>query len=79
MRERQEINMSISSYRNLLVWQKATDLVVECYRITTLLPKNETSAWATELRFLSPLISLKDTVETTWAITSLICPWPTAR
>ena len=42
MREREEINMSIRSYQDLLVWQKAMDLVVECYRITTLLPKNET-------------------------------------
>jgi len=75
VRERQEINMSIGSYRDLLVWQKAMGLVVECYRITTLLPKNETYAWSTrcnERRFLSPLISLRDTVETTWAITSLI-------
>src|SRR5439155_1462971 len=34
--------MSIRSYRDLLVWQQAMDLVVECYRITPLLPKNET-------------------------------------
>jgi len=34
--------MSIRSYRDLLVWQEAMDLCVECYRITTLLPKNET-------------------------------------
>ena len=34
--------MLIRSYRDLLVWQEAMDLCVECYRITTLLPKNET-------------------------------------
>src|SRR5881628_2959958 len=34
--------MSLKSYRDLVVWQKAMDLVVECYRITALLPKNET-------------------------------------
>ena len=34
--------MSLKSYRDLLVWQKAMDLVVACYRITALLPKNET-------------------------------------
>jgi len=33
--------MTISSYRDLKVWQKAMALVVECYRLTSLLPKNE--------------------------------------
>ena len=28
--------MSLKSYRDLVVWQKAMDLVVECYRITNL-------------------------------------------
>lgn len=31
----------IQSYRGLQVWQKATDLVVKCYRLTKLLPKSE--------------------------------------
>lgn len=34
--------MQIKSYRDLLVWQKAMDLVVECYRFVSTLPKNET-------------------------------------
>src|SRR5207247_63654 len=33
--------MSLKSYRDLVVWQKG-DGFVECYRITNLLPKNET-------------------------------------
>lgn len=33
--------MKIQSYRDLLVWQKAMDLVVECYRFVSSLPKNE--------------------------------------
>ena len=33
--------MAIKSYRELGVWQKAMDLVVECYRIAKLLPKTE--------------------------------------
>ena len=33
--------MSYTSYRNLEVWQKATDLVVECYKITKCFPKIE--------------------------------------
>jgi len=33
--------MKIQSYRDLLVWQKAMDLVVDCYRFVSDLPKNE--------------------------------------
>jgi four helix bundle protein len=33
--------MSVRSYRDLVVWQKAMALVVECYRLAGLLPKNE--------------------------------------
>lgn len=31
----------ISSYRDLVVWQKAMDLVDEVYRVTSFYPKNE--------------------------------------
>ena len=34
--------MKIQSYRDLLVWRKAMDLVVDCYRFVSDLPKNET-------------------------------------
>ena len=34
--------MKIESYRDLLVWQKAMDLVVACYQFVSDLPKNET-------------------------------------
>jgi len=33
--------MAIKSYRDLKVWEKAMDLVVESYRLTRLLPKSE--------------------------------------
>ena len=33
--------MQLKSYRELLVWQKAMDLVVESYKIAGLLPKTE--------------------------------------
>jgi four helix bundle protein len=36
------LKMKIQSYRDLLVWQKALDLVVDCYRFVSDLPKNET-------------------------------------
>ncbi|HEY6400195.1 MAG TPA: four helix bundle protein [Blastocatellia bacterium] len=34
--------MKIQSYRDLLVWRKAMDLVVDCYKFASDLPKNET-------------------------------------
>ena len=34
--------MTIQSYRDLLVWQKAMDVVVECYRLSDLFLKTET-------------------------------------
>jgi four helix bundle protein len=40
----------IQSYRDLLVRQKAMDLVVECYRLSELFPKTETYGLASQLR-----------------------------
>ena len=40
----------IHSYRDLLVWQKAVDLVVECYRLTETFPKNETYGLVSQIR-----------------------------
>src|SRR5262245_4283141 len=34
--------MKIQSFRDLLVWRKAMDLVVDCYKFVSGLPKNET-------------------------------------
>lgn len=42
--------MSINSYRDLLVWQKAMDLVVGCYRLTEGFPKSETYGLSSQLR-----------------------------
>lgn len=42
--------MRISDYKNLLVWQKTMDLVVEIYNITKLLPKEETYCISDQLR-----------------------------
>lgn len=33
--------MALKTYRELLVWQKAMDLVVESYKLAGLLPKTE--------------------------------------
>jgi hypothetical protein len=40
----------VKSYRDLEVWQKAMDLVVESYRITGLLPKRETYGLASQIQ-----------------------------
>ena len=45
-----DVRMRISDYKNLLVWQKAMDLVVEIYNITKLLPKEETYCISDQLR-----------------------------
>jgi hypothetical protein len=39
--------VAIKSYRDLHVWQKAMDLVVESYKVASLLPKNEVYGLAT--------------------------------
>jgi len=40
----------IESYQDLHVWQKAMDLVVECYRLTQRLPPNEQYSLTTQTR-----------------------------
>ena len=42
--------MAVNSYRDLKVWQKAMELVVESYRITTLLPKAEMYGLTSQIR-----------------------------
>lgn len=40
----------MTSYHDLLVWQKAIDLVVDCYRLTGLFPRTETYGLASQLQ-----------------------------
>lgn len=42
--------MSIESYRDLLVWQKAMDLVVEIYRLTKAFPPDERFGLTIQIR-----------------------------
>ena len=42
--------METSDYRNLTVWQKAIDLVVEIYGLTSKLPKDELFGLTNQLR-----------------------------
>jgi four helix bundle protein len=42
--------MIVNSYRDLKVWQKAMDLVIECYRLTQQFPKTETYGLSNQLQ-----------------------------
>ena len=42
--------MSFKSYRDLEVWQKAMDLVVDCYQITKRFPKSEIYGLASQMQ-----------------------------
>jgi four helix bundle protein len=42
--------MGIRDYKELLVWQKAMELVTEVYRLVKLLPKEETYALSDQMR-----------------------------
>jgi len=42
--------MSSKSYKDLEVWQRAMDLVVECYQLTKKFPKNEIYGLSSQLQ-----------------------------
>ena len=42
--------MIVKSYRDLLVWQKAVDLVTCCYALTKLLPRSETYGLVSQIQ-----------------------------
>ena len=42
--------MAIKSYKDLIVWQKAMDLVVEVYHLVKCLPREETYALSDQMR-----------------------------
>lgn len=42
--------MSLQSYKDFKVWQKAMDLTVEIYKLVKLLPKEETYALSDQMR-----------------------------
>ena len=48
--EREKICMAVRDYKDLLVWQKAMELVTELYRIVKILPKEETYALSDQMR-----------------------------
>ena len=42
--------MKLKSYEDLIVWQKALELAIEIYRVTTTFPKHETYGLTSQLR-----------------------------
>lgn len=42
--------MEVKSYRDLIVWQKSMELVVEIYKLTTLLPKDELYGLSSQMK-----------------------------
>ena len=49
--------MSVKSYKDLLVWQKSIDLVCEIYRITKILPNEESYGLRDQMRRASVSIA----------------------
>lgn len=42
--------MKIESYKDLIVWQKAVELVIEAYKLTQLFPKEEQYGLTSQMR-----------------------------
>lgn len=49
---------TINSYKDLIVWQKAIDLTVEIYKLSSLFPKEEIYALTSQIRRASCSIAL---------------------
>lgn len=49
--------MSIRSYKDLLVWQKAIELTTLCYKVTSGFPKDETYGLTSQIRRASVSIA----------------------
>ena len=63
--------MLVRCYRDLLVWQKAVDLVTGCYALTKLLPKSETYGLASQMQRASVSIpaNIASTCAADWSST----------
>ena len=48
----------MSSYRDLIVWQKSLDLTVEIYKLSSLFPKEEVYGLTSQIRRASCSVSL---------------------
>ena len=64
----------VKCYRDLKVWEKAMDLVVESYRITKLLPRHEMFGLIAQIQRAAvsiPANIAEGLGGSTWAITSI--------
>ena len=52
-----ESESNIQSYRDLKVWQKAMDVVVECYKLTDKLPPSENFSLVSGIRRAAILVA----------------------
>lgn len=52
-----QLESKIESYRDLHVWQKAMDLIVECYKLTEKLPPSESFGLISGIRRASTLVA----------------------
>lgn len=50
MKENYKINKSTGSYRDLMVWQKSVDLVIEVYKLTEDFPSSELYGLTSQMR-----------------------------
>ena len=48
--------MEVKSYRDLIVWQRAMELVIACYKLTEKLPKTETFGLSSKIQNTSSSI-----------------------
>jgi len=49
-RDREEVKATVKSYRDLIVWQKAMELLLEIYKVTASFPKEEMYGLVSQLR-----------------------------
>ena len=74
--------MTVSSYRDLRVWQKAMDLVASSYEVAKQFPQSELYGLVSQIQRAAvsiPANIAEGTVVNTSATIFTICRWPTAR
>ncbi|WP_287294786.1 four helix bundle protein [Moorena sp. SIO2C4] len=69
--------IEVKSYRDLKVWNRAMDLVVLCYQLTSKLPKTEIYGLSSQIQrepFQFQLTSLRGKGDCIWETISIISP-----
>jgi hypothetical protein len=75
--------MTIESHRDLIVWQRAIDMTVAVYELTSMLPREETYGLVAQLRragvSVASNISQRGMVVGRLASTSSFSGWPAGQ